>query len=71
MTYHPEFISTRRHLTTDERKLVTFYFKYLASSESLSEREVEVLISIEDQFNHDGKLSDSQIDLIAKIFARH
>ncbi len=71
MTHHDDFISLRRHLTTEERKNVAFMLKYLAqNSDTFSESDITILTSIESQFNHDGCLSDKQYRLIQRKFEK-
>ena len=60
----------RRPLTEEERKAVEFKFKFLAGQE-LSGGDLVKLVSIEDQYQRDGKLSEPQLDLIQKIWERY
>ena len=60
---------SRRELTEEENKLVSWWFKGIAATYGgLSERTAEIAESIEDQWIKDGKLSDPQLETIENIY---
>ena len=62
---------SRRDLTEDEKKLVEWQLKYLATDAGVSERDLDTVISIESQLKRDGRLSDAQLDLLETIYKRY
>ncbi len=52
-----------------EPEMIEWAFKGIASNhERLSERQLEIAISLESQWKSKGWLSDAQLDLLEKIY---
>jgi hypothetical protein len=70
MVYDSEGITfiVIRPLTSDEAQRMKFIFAH--PSNDYTDSELDILISIEKQFNDKKMLSDKQMDLVEEIYAR-
>ena len=65
--------SSRRFLSAKEESRVKYVFEYLTSamSSELTDGDLKFLISVEEQWKKDGKLSDAQLEIVEKIYAKY
>lgn len=65
--------SPRRLLNERESKLVGFIFSYFEKTVrgDVKEGDLNFLISVQEQYEKDGRLSDKQLNILEKIFSKY
>lgn len=58
-------------MTASDSELIKWQLKWLGQNASeLSERESELVISFEDQFTRNGRLTERQMEILEEIYKR-